>query len=241
LDKLTAILNAGDNLWRVAYAAASEEVRNTGLERHGLSPHWIYQPNSGGTTTIRRHLLFYSGSRDKLRYKQLTKALSLYRLVLGQPRQQDILERLVENGTDENTFIGQEQFERYMINLSPIPLAHAARKAARQAKLVVKDKIRRDALIKEAMGMLADHKTELSYVSEQILALASLVEGAGGANDTPASITRAEMAAAALLYLVDPYDACPDRYLPDGLQDDIAQIRKAHDCLFPSTDQKQAC
>jgi uncharacterized membrane protein YkvA (DUF1232 family) len=241
LDKLTAILNAGDNLWRVAYAAASEEVRNTGLERHGLSPHWIYQPNSGGTTTIRRHLLFYSGSRDKLRYKQLTKALSLYRLVLGQPRQQDILERLVENGTDENTFIGQEQFERYMINLSPIPLAHAARKAARQAKLVVKDKIRRDALIKEAMGMLADHKTELSYVSEQILALASLVEGAGGANDTPASITRAEMAAAALLYLVDPYDACPDRYLPDGLQDDIAQIRKAHDCLFPSTVQKQAC
>jgi uncharacterized membrane protein YkvA (DUF1232 family) len=238
-EKVAAMLNSDKNIWRTAYEAVSQEAKNTGMERHGLSPHWIYQPSNGRTTTIRRHLLFYSGSRDKLRYEQLKKALSFYRLVLGQPRQQDILERLAERGTDGNASIGSEHFERYMINLSPIPSDHADRIAARQAKLVIKDKGRRDALIKGAMELLANHKTELTPVTEHIVALASLVDGAGGANDTPTSITRAELAAAALLYLVDPYDACPDRYLPDGLHDDIAQIRKVHAYLFPDPDQNE--
>ena len=59
--------------------------------KHGLYPHWIYQPPNEDGQIIRRHLMFYAKSRNTIKYRNLKVALSLYRLVFSQPRQQAII------------------------------------------------------------------------------------------------------------------------------------------------------
>jgi hypothetical protein len=69
---------------------------------------------------VKRHLLFYASSRDLARYRQLKSALVLYRLVFGQPRQQDIVERIMSQlHSAEISRVGPILAE-YTINLSPL-------------------------------------------------------------------------------------------------------------------------
>lgn len=97
--------------------------------KHGLFPHWIYQasPTGAGTEAslktrpiLRRHLLFYTSSRDHQRYDALIDALHLYRLVLGQPRQQDILEQVLAHRPSDRPEHLKQMLAKYMINLSPL-------------------------------------------------------------------------------------------------------------------------
>ena len=80
---------------------------------------------------IRRHLYFYADSQDASRYEELKERLALYRLVFGQPRQQDLLDRIqrtvrAESGRE----LSYTELTRYMINLSPLGKAHASARAA---------------------------------------------------------------------------------------------------------------
>jgi hypothetical protein len=97
--------------------------------KHGLFPHWIYQASPTGAGTgaslktrpiLRRHLLFYTSSRDHQRYDALIDALHLYRLVLGQPRQQDILEQVLAHRPSDRPEDLKPRLANYMINLSPL-------------------------------------------------------------------------------------------------------------------------
>lgn len=78
--------------WRAAFAAA--EATSTDLGE--FAPWWMYP----GSARIHRVVSWYPLSRDSERYERLRSALALYRLTLGQPRQEDLVEMLARRGAD---------------------------------------------------------------------------------------------------------------------------------------------
>jgi len=79
--------------WRSAFDAASEVAAETRAE---FAPWWVYP----GSARIHRVLATYPLSRDSERYERLRGALTLYRLTLGQPRQEDMVDLLARSGID---------------------------------------------------------------------------------------------------------------------------------------------
>ena len=73
------------NPWAAAYILADEKFGGDG----GLRPHWVFED---GDARIRRHAPVLPLSRDENRLQNLRKSLAIYRMVFGQPRQQDLLE-----------------------------------------------------------------------------------------------------------------------------------------------------
>lgn len=78
--------------WGAAFAAALQ--RDTGLGE--FAPWWVYP----GQAKIERVIASYPLSRDHAKYERLRDALTLYRLTLGQPRQEDMVELLRKRGVD---------------------------------------------------------------------------------------------------------------------------------------------
>ena len=79
----------------------------------GLRPHWVFED---GGARIRRHAPVLPLSRDETRLESLRKSLAIYRMVFGQPRQQDLLEFVLREVPQER----QEQLVREVaIDLSP--------------------------------------------------------------------------------------------------------------------------
>jgi len=75
--------------------------------RRRPGPVWVYTAEGG--SAIERHLLFLPLSRDTSRYVQLKDSLAIYRMVFGQPRQEDLLEYLATAAAahvDPQTSIG---------------------------------------------------------------------------------------------------------------------------------------
>lgn len=80
------------NPWRAAFDAARDARPDLGE----FSPRWLYP----GPASIERHVPIYPLSRDRERYERLKKDMTLYRLTLGQPRQEDMVELLEQRGVD---------------------------------------------------------------------------------------------------------------------------------------------
>lgn len=76
--------------WEAAFGAAVEASRGKG----DFAPWWMYP----GSSRIHRVLTNFPLSIDESRYAQLKRDLVLYRLTLGQPRQEDMLELLAARG-----------------------------------------------------------------------------------------------------------------------------------------------
>lgn len=78
--------------WRTAFDAAVA----TDNELGEFSPWWVYP----GSARIHRVIAQYPLSRDIDKYERLRSALTLYRLTLGQPRQNDMIDMLAKRGID---------------------------------------------------------------------------------------------------------------------------------------------
>lgn len=78
--------------WQAAFEAAREHHHELG----DFAPWWVYP----GKHRIHRVLANFPLSRDLARYESLKRALALYRLTLGQPRQEDMVGLLLERGAD---------------------------------------------------------------------------------------------------------------------------------------------
>lgn len=80
--------------WKAAFefAAAAEAGQPYGE----FAPWWVYP----GPAKVQRILARYPLSRDQDRYERLRDDLALYRLTLGQPRQEDMVELLRKRGVD---------------------------------------------------------------------------------------------------------------------------------------------
>lgn len=79
-------LSGTEDPWEGLFRAA-EAVRPAGVSE--IFPFWVYAPPGGAR--IERHVPYLPLSRDRLRLEELRRSLTVYRMVFGQPRQEDLL------------------------------------------------------------------------------------------------------------------------------------------------------
>jgi hypothetical protein len=97
--------------WHAMFESAGADRPRDGTD---LCPYWIY-PVEGGAR-IERHVPMLTLSREVDRYIRLRHSVALYRMVFGQPRQEDLLEFLITHlSPDEAT----RQAEELRLDLSP--------------------------------------------------------------------------------------------------------------------------
>ena len=98
IEQARAALARGERLspWERAYQLADEEYERDG----GLVPHWVF---TEGCARIQRHSPVLPMSRDVDRVDVLRRSLAVYRMVFGQPRQDDLMEFILREVPDERT------------------------------------------------------------------------------------------------------------------------------------------
>ncbi|MFF7291052.1 DEAD/DEAH box helicase [Microbacterium sp. NPDC008134] len=79
--------------WDAVFRAAAHTSGESGLGQ--FAPWWVYD----GDSRIHRRVGSFTLSRDHDRYERLLDALTLYRLTLGQPRQEDMLRLMRQHGS----------------------------------------------------------------------------------------------------------------------------------------------
>lgn len=89
-----ALGQAGSGLhpWQFAFDAAVDHA-----ELGEFAPWWIYP----GDARVERLIVHFPLSREHQQYERLRDSLTLYRMMLGQPRQEDMLELLRQRGVTE--------------------------------------------------------------------------------------------------------------------------------------------
>lgn len=105
----TALSGSGASPWWDLFELATD-LRH----EHGhFTPDWVYP----GPAKIQRHLAPYAMSRDEEQYRKVERDVALYRLALGQPRQEDMI-ALVRKQADAGASPAR-------INLRPSSNPHA--------------------------------------------------------------------------------------------------------------------
>jgi hypothetical protein len=99
------------DIWSEMFEAAKAERQEGQSE---LVPFWCFGKNQ--RVKIERIVPMYPMSKDEMNYERLIKKLSLYRLTMGQPRQEELLEYLFREFSDESAL---EKLKDLFINLSP--------------------------------------------------------------------------------------------------------------------------
>lgn len=80
-----------------------------------LIPYWCLTGDEAETVKIERIVPMYPMSQDRIKYLRLIKILSLYRLTLGQPRQEELVEFLDKEIADvasDDLFIDLSPFNK---------------------------------------------------------------------------------------------------------------------------------
>lgn len=98
------------DIWAEMFQAARKAEKTGGCS--DLIPFWGLT-ESEDMVRIERIVPMYPFSRDEISYERLIKILSLYRLTLGQARQEELLEYIFQNFDDT------AQVKDLFINLSP--------------------------------------------------------------------------------------------------------------------------
>ena len=100
--------------WEEMFASCKEEKQNDHCE---LIPYWYVPLENENEVnySIERIVPKYPYSRDEQQYERLVRMLSIYRISLGQARQEELLEYILQNITEEDTDVLKELF----MNLSP--------------------------------------------------------------------------------------------------------------------------
>ena len=98
------------DLWHALFETASDQS----TDESGLVPYWLFPLASGAH--IERHVPALPLSRDADQFRALQRSLAVYRMVFGQPRQDDLMAFLLER-------FGPETLQRVepllRIDLSP--------------------------------------------------------------------------------------------------------------------------
>jgi hypothetical protein len=106
-----------ENPWDMLLKLAEDKQRRS---LKGLSPYWIYQKGDN-VARIRRWILCHPFSKEALLYRRMRESILLYRLTLGQARQEDLISAIDRNlrirGSDERG--RQEIVRKLWIDLGP--------------------------------------------------------------------------------------------------------------------------
>ena len=100
-----------ENVWTEMYAAALAGEKRGNLSE--LVPFWCFGKDQ--QVKIERIVPKYPCSRDEAAYQRLIAILSYYRLSMGQPRQEELLEHVMKNISESD----KAQLKRLFIDLSP--------------------------------------------------------------------------------------------------------------------------
>ncbi len=103
------------DVWAEMFSKAKETEKTDGAS--DLIPYWGLKETED-MVKIERIVPIYPFSRDGLSYERLIKILSMYRLTLGQARQEELLEYLFKNCDDP------KKLRELFINLSPYYRKH---------------------------------------------------------------------------------------------------------------------
>ena len=98
------------DIWDEMFEVAAKSEKTDGSS--DLIPYWGLR-ETDDMVKIERQVPMYPFSRDGLAYERLIKILSMYRLTLGQARQEELLEYLFKSCDDP------EKLRSLFINLSP--------------------------------------------------------------------------------------------------------------------------
>ena len=112
LHTLVGKLNGSGDPWAILFEMAQNDAKEAG-DPDELVPFWVFPE---GQHKIRRHTPVYPFSKDAERIDILKNGLVTYRMVLGQPRQEDLvnfLQQRFDEGLDINELL------KYRIDLSP--------------------------------------------------------------------------------------------------------------------------
>lgn len=108
--------------WEAGYAAATELRAELG----DLTPHWVYP----GSAKVLRITYPYPLSIDHDRLRRLKDDVALYRLTLGQPRQEDLLDLLRRRGIQGD----EKMINQLRLDLTPPPLARSTSRQRGEAR-----------------------------------------------------------------------------------------------------------
>ncbi|MEE2003364.1 helicase-related protein [Alkalimonas sp. MEB108] len=106
LNALPETFKTGDP-WQELFKIVSQQKAD---EHSDLIPYWILE----GPARIERRIPILPFSKEVGKLKKLKQGLALYRMVFGQPRQEDLLFSLGQNGTYES-----ENIADWLISLTP--------------------------------------------------------------------------------------------------------------------------
>ena len=100
-----------ESVWQEMFRRAEQAEKENGSS--DLIPYWGLREKADDLVPIERIVPMYPFSKDGLVYERMMKILSLYRLTLGQSRQEELLEYLFSHAECP------EQFRKLFMNLSP--------------------------------------------------------------------------------------------------------------------------
>ena len=101
------------DIWEEMFDRAKRVEKAKAKGASDLLPFWGLTEEPG-MVKIERIVPMYPLSRDEIQYDRLIKILSLYRLTLGQARQEELLEYLMENSNKS-----ADELQKLFINLRP--------------------------------------------------------------------------------------------------------------------------
>ena len=107
LSALSEVFEAGDP-WQKLFHIASQKKLNG---QSDLIPYWIFEE---GSARVERRIPILPYSKEVGKLKRLKHGLALYRMVFGQPRQEDLLFSLSQNNTHESA-----DLTNWLISLQP--------------------------------------------------------------------------------------------------------------------------
>ena len=107
LKALSGNCDGGDP-WQTLFLIATRGKSNGHSD---LIPYWIFED---GSARVERRIPLLPYSKEIGKLKRLKQGLALYRMVFGQPRQEDLLFSLSQNGNDESVDLTD-----WLISLQP--------------------------------------------------------------------------------------------------------------------------
>ena len=121
----------------------------------------------------------------------------------------------------------------YMINLSPFEGDSLWQAAIEKAKGIVSNQSAVEPFVSFVKDFMKENAVRLSSVEAEISDLMAVVSGHRGNIDAVDAVIQC---AAALYYLVNPFDAIYDFYLGIGFEDDIRHIKQVHAAMVHASE-----
>lgn len=147
-----------NDVWQELFSIAAKEIRS--VDQSDLVPYWCLGKDQ--KVKIERIVPMYPVSKDEVNYQRLIQVLSLYRLTMGQARQEELVDYILNSEKKDMGYLNS-----LFINLSPYVRKDDAWKkkmSERQPVVEAKKKTERQIRIETLQG-------ELQACEKQLLAL----------------------------------------------------------------------